>query len=203
MKASELLAVALAESGYIGKKTDAQLDDPTANPIGKYTKYARDLYEAGYYNGNKNGYNYCAVFVDWCFYVAAGRNKEAALAVKPVSKYGASVRYIAGMFPDDRIYKGECKPGDQVIFTDSKGTLSHTGLVASVSGDTFRTIEGNINNCVVQRDFAVNDNTIDCFIRPYYEDVDIITISGSEYDRLVADAEAFRTIKALINGNIS
>lgn len=206
MKASELLAVAMAESGYIGKKTNAQLDDPAANPGGKFTKYARDLAAAGYYNGDKNGFNYCCVFVDWCFYVAAHLNKDAAFAVKPVNEYGASVRFIRGMFPEDRIYLNECKPGDQVIFQDAKQVLQHTGLVASVSGNSFTTIEGNITskNSVGSRSFAIDDPSIYCFVRPYYEPEELtITIPVSDYETLTKDAEAFRTIKALINGNIS
>lgn len=204
MKASELLAVALAESGYIGKKTNAQLDDPAANPGGKFTKYARDLADAGYYNGNKNGFNYCAVFVDWCFYVAAGRNKETAFAVKPVNEYGASVRFIRCMFPEDRIFP-TCAAGDQVIFQDSAGVLTHTGLVASVTGNSFKTIEGNITNkyAVGTRSFAIDDPSVYCFVRPYYDpEIATITIPETEYNKLVSDAEAFRTIKALINGNI-
>ncbi len=205
MKASDLLAVALAESGYIGKKTNAQLDDPAANPGGKFTKYARDLFNAGYYNGDKNGFNYCCVFVDWCFYIAARRNKEDAFAVKPVNEYGASVRFIRGMFPEDRIFLTDCKPGDQVIFQDSKKVLQHTGLVASVSGNSFTTIEGNITSkyCVGSRSFALDDTSIYCFIRPYYEpEILTVTTPASEYESLAKDAEAFRTIKALINGNI-
>ena len=206
MKASELLAVALAESGYIGKKTNAQLDDPAANPGGKFTKYARDLAEAGYYNGNKNGFNYCAVFVDWCFYVAAGRNKDAAFAVKPVNEYGASVRFITCMFPRARITRYDIEIGDQVIFNDGNDTLTHTGIVASISykANTFSTIEGNITNknMVGQRTFDINDKTIDCFVHPYYEAENTINIPEAEYKELLFDAEAFRTIKALINGNI-
>lgn len=51
MKANEPILVAFAELGYIGKKSNAQLDDKTANITGLWTKYARDLNDAGYYNG--------------------------------------------------------------------------------------------------------------------------------------------------------
>ena len=65
MKVNELLDTARAEIGYIGKKSNKDLYDPTANVIGLYTKYAEDLYKAGYYNFNKSGYDYCCVFADW------------------------------------------------------------------------------------------------------------------------------------------
>ena len=51
MKANEVITVATNELGYIGKKSNAQLDDPTANVSGNYTKYGRDLNDNGYYNG--------------------------------------------------------------------------------------------------------------------------------------------------------
>ena len=109
------------------------------------------------------------------------------------------------MFPDDRIYS-TCAAGDQVIFQDSAGVLTHTGLVASVTGNSFKTIEGNITakNSVGTRSFAIDDPSIYCFVRPYYDpEIPMITIPETDYIKLIADAEAFRTIKALINGNIS
>ena len=69
-----LLATAKAELGYTGKKSNAQLDDPNANTPGLFNKFARDLDALGdFYNGRKNGYDWCDVFVDWCFYKTFGR----------------------------------------------------------------------------------------------------------------------------------
>ena len=68
-KASDVIKIALAEVGYREKATNANLDLATANAgTGNWTKYARDLWQQGYYNGNKNGYAWCDVFVDWCFW---------------------------------------------------------------------------------------------------------------------------------------
>ena len=208
MKASELIAVALAEIGYVGKKTNDQLDDPAANPGGKYTKYARDLNIAGYYNGNKNGYDYCTVFCDWCFFKTANCDKTAAMLVKPVSIYGASVGYIKCMFPPERIGKGiDAMPGDQLVFNNgTPGKLLHTGLVKTVDRKTMTltTIEGNItdDHCVGVRTYSLTDPKIDFLVHPYYEE-DYIKISTTEYKQLKEEAVAFRTIRSLINGNIS
>lgn len=74
--AETIINLAKREVGYKEKATNSQLDDKTANAgKGNYTKYARDLYDAGYYNGNKNGYAWCDVFVDWLFYKAFGKEK--------------------------------------------------------------------------------------------------------------------------------
>ena len=60
-KASEIVAIALGQLGYKEKASNKNLDDPAANAgSANWTKYARDLAEAGYYNGNKNGYWPCS-----------------------------------------------------------------------------------------------------------------------------------------------
>ena len=56
-KPNDIVSIALAEVGYREKASNASLDDKAANAgSGNWTKYARDLAAAGYYNGNKNGY---------------------------------------------------------------------------------------------------------------------------------------------------
>lgn len=176
MKASDVIAVATKEIGYLGKKSNAMLDDPTANTSGKWNKYARDLWMDGdpdhYYVGNKNGYDYCCVFKDWCFYEAAGKDKAKATAVCPVSEYGASVGYIKCMFPG-RVDRIPAK-GDIVLFKDKSG-LCHTGLVAGVDGDTITTIEGNVDptwHKVAQKTYKLSDGYIDSFCHPYYDEND-------------------------------
>ncbi|MCM1222676.1 MAG: CHAP domain-containing protein, partial [Lachnospiraceae bacterium] len=64
----KLLATAQAEEGYLEKASNSQLDNPAANAgQNNWTKYARDLDALGrVYNGKKNGYAWCDVFVDWC-----------------------------------------------------------------------------------------------------------------------------------------
>ena len=55
--ANQLIAIAKAEVGYLEKASNSQLDNKVENAgYNNYTKYARDLYAAGYYNGNKNGF---------------------------------------------------------------------------------------------------------------------------------------------------
>ena len=171
MKAKELIAVAESELGYIGKKSNAELDSKTANIVGKFTKYAQDLYEAGYYNGNKNGFDWCCCFVDWCFLMAANGNKEEALKVKPVSIYGAGV---APAFQEyAKIDRTSILPteGCQVFFFDTSGDgqLAHTGIVIKVEGDTITTIEGNWNNRVVVKTYKTDDKLIAAYGLPMYE----------------------------------
>lgn len=176
MKASDVIAVATKEIGYLGKKSNAMLDDQLANTSGKWNKYARDLWMNGgsdhYYNGNKNGYDYCCVFKDWCFYEAAGKDKAKATAVCPVSTLGSVVDHIKEMFPGrvDRIPAR----GDIVLFKDKSG-LCHTGLVSVVNGDSITTIEGNVDatwHKVARKEYKLSDGYIDSFCHPYYDEND-------------------------------
>ena len=61
--ADMVIAIALAEVGYLEKKTPdlRYLYDKTANAgYNNYTKYAYELDNIpGFYNGKKNGYPYC------------------------------------------------------------------------------------------------------------------------------------------------
>lgn len=138
-----LIATAKSEVGYTGKKTNAQLDDPTANTPGLFNKFARDLDAPGdFYNGRKNGYDWCDVFVDWCFYKAFGRALAQKLLCQPDRSLGAGTGYSLGYYKaKGRLYTNPY-PGDQIFFGTAK-TTDHTGIVTAVGGGYVYTIEGN------------------------------------------------------------
>lgn len=140
-----LLQVAKAEVGYLEKATNAMLDDKTAN-AGKnnWTKYARDLDQLGFYNGKKNGYAWCCVFVHWCFYTAFGLNAALSMTFQGLGGLGAGVKYCAQYYQaKGRFVTSNPEPGDQIFFKDTSGNWSHTGIVVKVEGNTVYTIEGN------------------------------------------------------------
>ena len=83
---AKVIAIAMGEVGYKEKRTNASLDDKTANAgTGNYTKYARDFDQKypNWYNGKKNGFDWCDMFVDWCFLTAFGYNKALELLCQP------------------------------------------------------------------------------------------------------------------------
>lgn len=146
-RAEDLIDLAVGEEGYLEKNSSDMLDDKKKNAgSGNFTKYARDLYRAGYYNGNKQGVAWCSVFVDWCHYMAAGEDKALAREMTcQTGIYGASCTYSMGDYVRaGRFYK-EPKPGDQIYF-GSGSTAVHTGIVCGVNGDTIYTIEGNTSD---------------------------------------------------------
>lgn len=143
MSAQTVINIALAEVGYLEKATNANLDSKTGNAgYNNYTKYARDLANAGYYNGNKNGYAWCDVFVDWCFFRAYGKAAGQAAECQ-TGNLGAGCSYSAQYYKGQGRYDKTPKVGDQIFFLDSAGDINHTGLVYAVDGSTVYTVEGN------------------------------------------------------------
>ena len=101
-KANDIVAIALAQIGYKEKASNKNLDDNTANAgDANWTKYARDLNSAGYYNGNKNGYAWCDVFVDWCFFKAYGKTEGQRIQCQ-TGPYGAGCTYSMQYYQQTR-----------------------------------------------------------------------------------------------------
>lgn len=143
---ARLIATAEDQLGYFGKKTNAQLDDFKANAPGLFTKFARDLDALeNFYNGRKNGYDWCDVFVDWCFVHTFGRELGQKLLCQPDRSLGAGTGYSLNYYKQKGRLFTSPKPGDQIFFGDSRSTW-HTGLVVKAAGGFVHTIEGNAGN---------------------------------------------------------
>lgn len=143
---ARLIATSEDQVGYMGKKTNAQLDDPKANVSGLWNKFARDLDSMGnFYNGKKNGYDWCDVFVDWCFVCTFGRELAQKLLCQPDRSLGAGTGYSLNYYKQKGRFFAAPKPGDQIFFGDSKSTW-HTGIVVKVEGGFVYTVEGNAGN---------------------------------------------------------
>ena len=190
--ADKVLAIAAAEVGYREKATNANLDDPAANPgTSNYTKFSRDLWDADphFYQGSKQGYDWCCVFVDWCLYMACKDAKKAQEALCYTGPYGAgcgmSVMYYkeAGRFSERE--NASPKPGDQIFFGAAQ-SVQHTGLVEKVEDGTVYTIEGNANNMVMRRSYAIDASNIYGYGRPRY-DGDTAP-EGTDKDHQIAEA---------------
>lgn len=142
-----LIAVAQAEVGYLEKKTNSQLDDKFANAgYGNFTKYARDLDAVpNFYNGKKNGFDWCDVFVDWLFVKAFGVDAAKKLICQPDKSLGAGCRFSAEYYKaKGQFHTSNPKPGDQIFYWNSSKTdVAHTGIVYKVDDIDVYTIEGN------------------------------------------------------------
>lgn len=189
---SKLLEIAIAELGYKEKETNAYLDDKTANAgDGNWTKYARDLHAAGYYQANKNGYAWCDMFVDWCFYQLANKDADKAQEIIcQTGPYGAGCKFSAQYYKNaGRFYTSDPQPGDQIFFN----SYAHTGIVEKIVGTVVHTIEGNTSNMVARRTYTLGSSTIDGYGRPVFDleegDDGYVAVSGDPSTGSAADEQ--------------
>jgi len=168
-KPSDIVAIALAEVGYREKASNAALDEKTSNAgAANWTKYARDLAAAGYYNGNKNGYAWCDVFVDWCFFKAYGAVEGQQIQCQSGS-LGAGCIYSARYYQHKDRYDRNPKVGDQVFF-QTGGQIGHTGIVVDVTDSTIVTVEGNSSDQVKKNTYLRSNGYIAGYGHPLYSD---------------------------------
>lgn len=147
--ASTVIAIAQTQVGYLEKETNANLDSKTGNAGDEnFTKYARDFDKKypTFYNGKKNGYAWCDVFVDWCFVTAFGVTKALELLGQPTKSCGAGCSWSVKYYKQKGRFFKTPKVGDQIFFKDSKGEPCHTGLVKKVTATHVYTIEGNTSS---------------------------------------------------------
>lgn len=177
--AEQLIKIAEDEIGYLEKKSNSQLDNDTANAgYNNYTKYARDLNNAGYYNGNKNGYAWCDVFVDWCFWkLCNGDAKKAEWLICQTGDLGAGCVYSSDYYRAAGRFHKDPMPGDQIFF-GTEGDEEHTGIVYKVDSAKVYTIEGNTSGAsgvvangggVFKKSYSRKSASIVGYGRPRYD----------------------------------
>ena len=187
-KPSDVVNIALAEVGYREKASNAYLDDKTANAgAANWTKYARDLAAAGYYNGNKNGYAWCDVFVDWCFFKAYGAVEGQRIQCQ-TGPLGAGCIFSAQYYQQKGRYDRTPKVGDQVFF-QSSGEIGHTGIVVEVTDSTIVTVEGNSSDQVKKNTYNRSNSYIAGYGHPLYGESDP-SGRGSSRDRYLSGLSA-------------
>ena len=166
-----VLSIAKNEVGYLEKKSNSQLDDKTANAGDKnYTKYAKYLDDLkDFYNGKKNGYAWCDIFVDWCFVKAFGVERALELLCQPKKSYGAGVGYSCDYYKNKGQFYTDAQIGDQIFFKNSSGVRTHTGLVYNVDDKYVYTIEGNTSDKVQMKKYLKTSKSIYGYGRPKYK----------------------------------
>ena len=142
---AKLVDLAMSQVGYLEKRSNAQLDDKTANAgSNNWNRYARDIDSKypNFYNGKKNGYSWCDIFVDWCFIECFGYGKALKMLYQPIKSTGAGCKYSADYYRAHNAFYRQPQVGDQVFFGDY-GNEGHTGIVVAVNGNVITTVEGN------------------------------------------------------------
>ena len=166
---SKLLEIARAELGYKEKETNSQLDDKTANAgDGNWTKYARDLHSAGYYQAAKNGYAWCDMFVDWCFWKLGGSKEKGEWLECQTGLYGAGCEWSSDCYRRAGRFDKNPRPGDQIFFgkTDAE---EHTGIVEKIEDGKVHTIEGNASNMCKRCTYSLTSSRIVGYGHPRFD----------------------------------
>lgn len=197
--ASKLIAIAEAEVGYLEKKSNSNLDSKTGNAGSKnYTKYARDLHNAGYYQANKNGYEWCEVFNDWCHWIASGKDaKLAQEVIYQTGLYGAGCTWSAKCYRDAGRWYTTPQVGDQAYF-GAKGNEYHTGIVSKVTDTKVYIIEGNTSGAsgvvsngggVCEKSYALGYAKIAGYGRPNYAAEEAKPVDTYPLEQFVMDVQ--------------
>ncbi len=172
--ASKVIEIALAEVGYLEKKSAKDLDSKTANAgYNNYTKYGRDMQkEIG--APFVDGYAWCATFVDWCFLKAYGKD----IAKKMLGGWTAYCPTARSQYVRMNRWSNNPQVGDQIFFKSANNIVCHTGLVYKVDNSYVYTIEGNTSGVngvvangggVCQKKYAKNYARIAGYGRPDYD----------------------------------
>lgn len=172
--ASAFVKIAEAEVGYTEKASNSQLDSKTANAGNKnFTKYGRDLFKAGFFNGNKNGFDWCAQFVTWCAWKLTGKDKAKAEHLLCVGgELSAGCGFALKYYKQAGRFDKNPKVGDQIFFkyTNDDSTADHTGIVVSVTNSRIETIEGNSGNEVKRKTYDRSYYAIIGYGHPRYDE---------------------------------
>ena len=174
--AADLIKTAKAEVGYKEKASNSNLNSKTGNAgHANYNKYAAEIDKnyPKFYNGKKNGYDWCDIFADWCFIHTFGLTKALQLTCQPKKSAGAGCYYSLNYYKRaGRFHKTNPQPGDQIFFGSGLDDVWHTGIVVDVDDDTVYTVEGNSSDGVASRSYGLKNKTIVGYGRPAYDKKD-------------------------------
>lgn len=136
--AKTVVEIALAEEGYLEKKSNRNLDSKTANAgSGNYTKYGRDMHKIEPKVMNFPA-AWCDGFVDDCFVKAFGVENAKRL----LGGFNDYTPSSAKLYKDRGLWGKTPKFGAQIFFKNST-RINHTGLVYNFDDKYVYTIEGN------------------------------------------------------------
>ncbi len=150
------------EVGYVG---DNGVNAKVPYKTNKFFKVLDSI--KGFYNTKKNGYDWCAGFVDAVQLTVLGEDVMKKITFH--TDCGAGVGFAYRQYEaKKRIYKTP-KVGDEVFYYKvATHTWQHTGMVVEVTGNRFTTVEGNCSNSVKTYTKVLGQDTkyVEYFGRP-------------------------------------
>lgn len=144
---SDVIALAEEQVGYIGKKTNSNLYDKTANVFGSYSKFSTEMSNVGMFASNVTGAYWCTSFIAWLFYTCtksvAETRQRLSMPAKQAINYSSSCEQWVKYYKNAGRWSSTPQVGYQ-WFYKRKGAPVHTGIVVEiVDATSFYTIDGN------------------------------------------------------------
>lgn len=157
----------------------------------KYAEYMDGINK--YYNGKKNGFDWCDVFVDCMFLQVFGNPKGREMIYQPLESCGAGCRFSANYYISNKAWYKTPQRGDQIFF-GVRGDEYHTGIVVAVDGTYVTTVEGNTgggNGQVSMQKYRRTSTVISGYGRPNWKLVangtpTVEPIPNTSYDKVAA-----------------
>ncbi len=172
---NNVLRIAVSQLGYHEGNSPEDFDGRNTSGSSNYIEYARLLVP----HYNNNAYEWCACFVNWCLNQA---HFDKASSEIGCWKWVGELKAMK-MWQDSAAYKGTYipKPADFIFFNwDGKNTGSgHIGYVLYTTDTHVFTIEGNADNNVTVRSYALNDPCVIGYGTPPYNEGSEPTIDYS------------------------
>lgn len=128
--AVQVVKLAVSQAGY------------KAQGPGKRNKYAKyiDSHFPTFYNGKKNGTDWCDIFVDYCVLYKAQNAKDAEYVLcQPAKSCGAGVGWSWKYYKAKKRTSKTPKYGYQIFLNK----LKHTGIVYNVDSKYIYYVAGN------------------------------------------------------------
>ncbi len=177
---NNILSIAISQLGY-HEGEDGDYSGTNSTSSGNCVEYFRLLIPTW----SNNSDEWCACFVNWCLNQA---HIDYASSEIGCWKWVGELKGM-GMWQDSVTYGGTYTPlpADMIFFNwkhaESKNNASsHIGYVLYTTETHVYTIEGNADNNVTVRSYALDDPSIIGYGTPPYEENDVPTIDHSYKD---------------------
>ena len=175
---NNVLRIAVSQLGYHEGDSAADFDGMNFSGSSNYIEYARLL--VPHYNDNH--YEWCACFVNWCLNQARFDKASSEISCR---NWVGELKAM-GMWQDSAAYRGTYvpQPADFIFFNwDGVNTVSgHIGYVLYTTQTHVYTIEGNADNNVTVRSYALDDPRVIGYGTPPYDEGTEPTIDYSYKD---------------------
>ncbi len=174
---NNVLRIAVSQLGY-HEGEDGDYSGKNTSSSGNCVEYFRLLVP----NWSNNSDEWCACFVNWCLNQARVDHASSEIGCW---KWVLELKAM-GLFEDSAAYAGTYTPQPaDMIFFNWKGTNTtsgHIGYVLYTTADRVYTIEGNADNNVMVRSYALDDPCVIGYGTPDYDEGDEATLDYSYTD---------------------